>query len=175
MSLRILTLCTGNAARSVMLGYMLTTLAAANGVDWSVRTAGTHVAEGSAMSSRTREALSRIPELGEHKYGAHRGHQLTRDDLEWADVILAGEALHVLFVRLNFPDAATKTVLFGQFLRAAPLDQPFVDQVASLSSHVPDSSFDLEDPAGQDQRAYDQCAATLWEMAQVFVALADGS
>lgn len=175
MALKILTLCTGNAARSVMLGYMLTTLAEANGADWSIRTAGTHVAEGSAMSSRTRDALLRIPELGDHRYGAHRGHQLARDDLDWADAVLASEALHVLFVRMHFPDAATKTVLFGQFLRDAPLDQPFVDQVTFISSQVLDSAFDVDDPAGQDQFAYDQCARKLWDMAQVFAALVDAS
>jgi protein-tyrosine-phosphatase len=168
---KILTLCTGNAARSVMLGYMLTTLAEASATDWLIRTAGTHVAEGSAMSSRTRDALRRIPELGDHNYGEHRGHQLTRDDVEWSDVILASEALHVLYVRLHYPDAALKTVLFGQFLRDAPLDGPFRDQVSSVSSRVPDSAFDVEDPAGRDQAAYDRCANTLWDMSQSLVTL----
>jgi protein-tyrosine-phosphatase len=154
-----------------MLGYMLTTLAETSGTDWSVRSAGTHVAEGSAMSSRTRDALLRIPELGGHRYGTHRGHQLTGDDVEWSDVILASEALHVRFVRLHYPDAASKTVLFGQFLRGAPLDEPLLDQVSYMSSGVPDSAFDVADPAGQDQSAYDRCAATLWEMAQVFLTL----
>ena len=66
-SLNILTLCTGNVARSVMLGYMLTTLAESTGQDWNVRTAGTHVAEGSAMSGRTREALKKVEELGDQR------------------------------------------------------------------------------------------------------------
>lgn len=156
-----------------MLGYMLTTLAEEGGIDWSIRSAGTHVAEGSAMSSRTRDALRRIPELGEHAYGAHRGHQLTRDDIEWADAILASEVLHVAFVRLHYPDAAAKAVLFGQYLRDAPLDQPFAAQIAHVASLVPESRFDVEDPAGEDQSAYDRCAATLWEMAQVFATLAE--
>jgi protein-tyrosine-phosphatase len=170
VEIKILTLCTGNAARSVMLGYMLTTLGDANGADWSIRSAGTHVAEGSAMSSRTRDALRRISELGEHSYGAHRGHEVTREDLNWADVVLATEAIHVLYVRRNYPDAAAKTVLFAQFLRDAPLGERFVDQVSISSSLVPDSSFDVDDPAGLDQPAYDKCARTLWDMAQEFAA-----
>jgi protein-tyrosine-phosphatase len=174
-SVNILTLCTGNAARSVMLGYMLTTLAEANGADWMIHTAGTHVAEGSAMSSRTRDALLRIPDLGNHSYNSHRGHQVTRDDIEWADVVLASEALHVLFVRIHYPEAARKTVLFGQFLHDAPLDESFVDQVSYVSSLAPDSAFDMEDPAGQDQIAYDQSATALWDMAQVFAALVEAS
>jgi protein-tyrosine-phosphatase len=171
MDLKILTLCTGNAARSVMLGYMLTTLAEANGADWSIRTAGTHVSEGSGMSSRTRDALRRIPELGDHNYGAHRGHQLVRDDIEWSDVILASEALHVLFVQLHYPEATSKTVLFGQFLRDAPLDESVADQVSYVSSLAANSALDIADPAGRDQMAYDRCAETLWDMAQAFVTL----
>jgi protein-tyrosine-phosphatase len=154
-----------------MLGYMLITLAEANGADWSIRTAGTHVAEGSAMSSRTRDALCQIPELGDHSYGGHRGHQLTRDDIEWSDLILASEALHVLFVRLHYPGATLRTALFGQFLREAPLDEPLFDQITYVSSRIPDSAFDIADPAGQDQSAYDVCASTLWDMAQVFLTL----
>ncbi len=158
-----------------MLGYMLTTIADAHEADWAIRTAGTHVAEGTAMSSRTREALLRIPEVGDHSYGAHRGHQLTRDDVEWSDVILASEALHVLFVRRHYPEAAAKSVSFGQFIRSAPLDEPFDDRVSFVSSLVPDSSFDVDDPAGQDQLAYDQCARSLWDMAQVFATLVEQS
>jgi protein-tyrosine-phosphatase len=156
-----------------MLGYMLTTISDANGAGWAIRTAGTHVAGGTAMSSRTREALLRIPELGDHRYGGHRGHQLTRDDVEWADVILASEALHVLFVRLNYPEAAAKSVSFSQFIRSAPIDESLVDQISFVSSLDPDSAFDVDDPAGQDQFAYDECARTLWEMAQVFATLVD--
>jgi protein-tyrosine-phosphatase len=173
VALKILALCTGNAARSVMLGYMLSTIAETNGANWVIRTAGTHVAEGAAMSSRTRDALLRIPELGDHSYGAHRGHQLSQDDVEWSDVILASEALHVLFVRLRYPHAAAKSVSFGQFIRSAPLDEPFVDQVSFVSSQVPDSAFDVDDPAGQDQLAYDECARSLWDMAQVFATLVE--
>jgi protein-tyrosine-phosphatase len=154
-----------------MLGYMLATLAEASEADWSIRTAGTLVAEGSGMSSRTREALRRIPELGDLNYGAHRGHQLVHDDIEWSDVILASEALHVLFVQSQYPEAASKTVLFCQFIRDAPLDESFAEQVAYVSSRIPNSAFDVADPAGQDQAAYDCCATTLWDMAQVFSTL----
>jgi protein-tyrosine-phosphatase len=151
-----------------MLGFMLATIAEVNGNNWIIRTAGTHVVEGSAMSSRTRDALQGIPDLGNHNYGAHRGHQLTRQDVEWSDVILASEALHVRFLRLHYPEAAAKSVSFGQFICAAPLDVPFGEQVSLVSSQAPDGAFDVDDPAGKDQFAYDECARTLWEMAQVF-------
>jgi protein-tyrosine-phosphatase len=171
--LRIVTLCTGNVARSVMLGYMLTTLAESSGHDWSIRTAGTHVAEGSAMSARTRDALLAVDGLGTHRYGAHRSHQLSADDVAWADVILASEADHVNFVRANFPDASNKTVALVQFVERAPRDRSFDAQVQAVAALDPSSASDVVDPAGGDQSVYDQCAAQLWNVAQTFVLLVD--
>jgi protein-tyrosine phosphatase len=173
-SLNIVTLCTGNVARSVMLGYMLTTLAENDGLDWHVRTAGTHVVEGSAMSSRTRDALLTIAELGEHHFGHHRSHQLNADDVAWADAIVTTEASQVLYVRRNFRSATTKTVSLQQFLREAPLDQPFVEQLGYVSSLEPLDYFDVHDPAGGDQATYSACAAQLWTMAQALTALLGG-
>lgn len=169
-SLNLVALCTGNVARSVMLGYMLSDIAEANGLNWHVRTAGTHVIEGSAMSSRTRDALLRIDGLGDHRYGTHRSRQLTADDVAWADALLASEASHVRYVGSTFGDVTT-CVSLGQFLREAPLDLRFEEQVRFVASLEPLDYFDVADPAGKDQAAYDECAALLWEMAQTFATL----
>lgn len=170
-TLKIVTLCTGNVARSVMLGYMLTTISEANGFDWQVRSAGTHVIEGSAMSGRTRDALTRIDELGEHHYGAHRSHQLSTDDVTWAAVILTSEADHVRFVQRNFPDHGHKAVQLAQFVRCAPLEGPFASQLDVVVSIAPSLEMDIADPAGGDQSTYDGCASLLWELSQVFATL----
>ncbi len=154
-----------------MLGYMLTTLAESSGEDWHVRTAGTHVIEGSAMSGRTREALMAIDELEGHHFNAHRSHQLSAEDVEWADVILVAEAAHVRYVRGNFDAASAKTVQLHQFVRYAPLDVSLDEQLAILENIEPSEDFDVADPAGGDQAVYDRCALQLWEMAQVFALL----
>jgi protein-tyrosine-phosphatase len=120
------------------------------------------------MSGRTREALLGIDELGEHHYNAHRSHQLTSDDLSWADVVLASEADHVNFVRANFPQHASKAVQLHQFVRHAPLDEPFEAQLEVVSSMAPEPGLDVIDPAGGDNAAYVACANELWELAQVF-------
>jgi protein-tyrosine-phosphatase len=169
--LNIVTLCTGNVARSVMLGYMLSAIAEESGEQWSVRTAGTLVAEGSAMSSRTRAALLGIDGLGERRYGAHRSHQINEDDVEWADVILASEADHVRYVRAQFDDANSKTVQLVQFVRRAPIDVAFADQLAAVSDLDPSPAFDVVDPAGGDQAVYDACASQLWDLAKAFALL----
>jgi protein-tyrosine-phosphatase len=170
-TLNIVTLCTGNVARSVMLGYMLTTLGEVNGADWQIRTAGTHVLEGSSMSARTRDALLTIDELGEHQYGSHRSHQLDADDVEWSDVILASEADHVAYVHRHFPSGRTRAVQLAQFVRDAPLDETFERQLEMVTLLGPSPEFDVADPAGGEQSVYNECAALLWELSQVFATL----
>ncbi len=167
-SLNIVTLCTGNVARSVMLAYMLTTLSEVNGERWQIRSAGTHVVEGSAMSGRTRDALLGIEELGHHRYNAHRSRQVSSDDVEWADIILASEASHVNYVRDNFAGARNKVVQIHQFVRYAPLDESFATQLVEVTSMDLDAQLDVLDPAGGDDATYRACALELWEMAQVF-------
>ncbi|MEI8126767.1 MAG: hypothetical protein WCG86_03005 [Actinomycetota bacterium] len=168
---KFVTLCTGNAARSVMLGYMLNTLTDTHDLGWEIRTAGTHAAEGLAMSPRTLTALESISELGEHHYTAHRSHQLSAEDAEWADVIVAVEADHVNYVRGNFPAASDKVIQLRHFVRFAPLDSGPTDQMAAVRQRPVDPSFDVRDPAGGDQAQYDACASELWELSQIYVTL----
>jgi len=168
---KIVTLCTGNVARSVMLGYMLTSLSEANGFDWQVRTAGTHVIEGSAMSSRTRDALLGLEDLGEHHFGAHRSHQLNDGDVSWADVIVTAEANHVNFVRREYPNGATKTVVLAQLLSESSPDATLEERVREVASMTPSGFFDVDDPAGGDQATYDACAKQLWSLSQIFASI----
>jgi protein-tyrosine-phosphatase len=170
--LNIVTLCTGNVARSVMLGYMLTTLAEVNGEDWQIRTAGTHVVEGSAMSSRTRDALMAIEELRGHHFNQHRSHQLSELDVQWADVILASEVANVNFVRAYFATNAVKCVQLEMFVWRASHHGSVIDKLTPFAGHDPSPSFDVVDPAGGDQAVYQQCAQQLWTLAQGFALLA---
>jgi len=152
----------------VMLGYMLTTLGESAGAQWTIRTAGTHVTEGSAMSSRTRDALKKIEGLGEHRYGAHRSHQLDASDCAWADVLLAAEADNVFFVRTNFSQFADEAVQLAAFVHFASSVGDFASQLRAASHSEPSKAFDVTDPAGGDQATYDACARQLWVLAQTF-------
>ena len=172
--LKVVTLCTGNVARSVMLGYMLNTLAHREGLNWQLRSAGTHATEGSAVSARTRDALVAIKELGEQRYGLHRSHQLRLDDVDWADAILAVEADHVHYVRRTFSTGAAKTVQLAQFVARAPAHVSRSEQVAYAASLEPEARLDVADPAGCDQAGYDACARQLWSLAGAFAALRAG-
>jgi len=167
----ILTVCTGNVARSAMLGFMLTSIARESASQWSVRSAGTHVIEGSTMSSRTRDALLSVAELGDHRFSAHRSHQLTPRDVAWADVVLAAEADHVRFVRRLAPREMARVVQIRQFVLHAPPGEPIGRQLAVVSGLELDATLDVADPAGGDQGDYDAIARSLWRLALDFAAL----
>jgi protein-tyrosine-phosphatase len=154
-----------------MLGFMLETLAQELGAPWEVRTAGTFTVENQAIGPRTLAALEGIEELNGHHFVAHRSHQLSADDVAWADVILAAEADHVVFVRARHPEAAPRVVQIAVFCRFAPLDAPFAEQLRAAVATTPDDHFDVIDPAGGEQAQYDECAEILWGQAQVFATL----
>ena len=153
-----------------MLSYMLGDLADANGLDWTIRSAGTHVSEGLAMSSRTRSALLAIPELGEHRYGQHRSHQIDASDIAWADVILAAELDHVRYVRQVF-GGDVACVQLGHFIAHARPGETVHAQLVAMGAQSETATLDVADPAGGDQADYDACARQLWSYARAFAVL----
>jgi protein-tyrosine-phosphatase len=124
------------------------------------------------MSARTRDALMKIDELGDHHYGAHRSHQISEDDVEWANVILAAEFENVNYARVNFGRGGNKAVQLAAFVRFAPPDADLDAQLRAAAAHEPSAEFNIEDPAGGDQATYDACARQLWDLAQVFALIA---
>ena len=150
----LVTLCTGNAARSVMAGAML------RGGPLPVVTAGTHVIEGQPMSRRTRAALEAV---GSNADG-HRSHQLTGADVDGAVLVVAMAAEHVSYIRRKHPEAAPRTASIKRLVRDLPAGPgPLAQRLAALDlAAAPVEPWeDVEDPAGGDDDVYRSCAEEL--------------
>jgi protein-tyrosine-phosphatase len=153
----VLTLCTGNAARSVMAGAML------EEAPVRIITAGTHVVEGQPMGMRTRNAMTAVG----FRADGHRSHQLTDGDIEAADLVVAMAGEHVAFVRRTYPGAASKTGSIKRLCRdLAPGPEALVDRVAALGlADLPIEAWeDVEDPAGGEDDTYLACAKELADL-----------
>jgi protein-tyrosine-phosphatase len=153
----VLTLCTGNAARSVMAGAML------EETPVRIVTAGTHVVEGQPMGRRTKSAMNAVGFRAE----GHRSHQLTDADIEAADLVVAMAGEHVSFVRRIHPGAAAKTGSIKRLCRdLADGPEPLCQRVAALGlADLPVEAWeDVEDPAGGEDDTYLACAKELADL-----------
>jgi len=160
----VVVLCTGNAARSVMAGAMLT----ARGAPVRVVTAGTHVVEHQPMSVRTRAALVAV----DLEVPAHRSHQLTEDDVAGATLIVAMEAAHVHYVRRRHPAGADRTATIHYLVEHLPGGaDPLGDRVArlALAQVAPEDQGQVDDPAGGEDDLYVSCAMELTALVGLLV------
>src|SRR5258706_2610484 len=134
--LHVVTLCTGNAARSVMAGAFLRE----HVPGLLVTTSGTHVIEGMPMSWRTRDAIASmglpIPD--------HRSRQATVQELDSADLVIALAREHVQWMRRVHPRAAPRTATLKRLARDLPNDRtPLVDRLAQM--HLQDLELEPQE------------------------------
>jgi protein-tyrosine-phosphatase len=171
----LLVLCTGNAARSVMAGFMLENLEAARvGTDLHVVTAGTHTVDGQPMGQRTRSALKALPELAEVELGGHRSRQVGMADLSRAELVVVMEADHVRFVRRHYPEAADRTATIRRLCGdLSPGPPSLAERVAGLglADAMLSDADDVIDPAGGEGAEYEACVTELWALCRRLITL----
>jgi len=171
----LLVLCTGNAARSVMAGFMLDVLRDGRpGDPLHVVTAGTHTIDGQPMGLRTRTALARLSELDGADFRRHRSRQVHGVDLVHAQLVVVMEADHVRFVRRQFPDGAAKTATIRHLCGALTPGPPSLDErvaALDLAAVELDDADDVLDPAGHEADVYAACVDELWALCRTLVTL----
>lgn len=106
---KLMFLCTGNAARSVMAKVITQSRSDL----FELSGAGTHAIENCPMGNYTRKALASIG-LEDR---THRSRQLNPYNADEVDLIIAMANDHVQYVRRNHPEVAHKTATFKRLVR----------------------------------------------------------
>lgn len=108
---RILTVCTGNICRSPAAEFILRQRLGKAGRSVEARSAGI----GALVNHPADETTCAMMQSRGVDLGAHRGSQLTRELLRWADLVLVMEQHHRDAVLAMDPAARGKTFFLGHW------------------------------------------------------------
>jgi len=168
-TLRILTVCSHNRTRSVMMAAMLRSMLAERLGDGSVqiRSSGFGPVDLPAID----DAIDAMRRRGLDVSG-HRSSMTTAALVDGADLILTAERDHVVNIAALSPEAFRRTMTLPEFLALAvtgstdpDLDvRPWVESLTeqrTAGAYLRDAIPEVGDPTGSMPRAFEAAVATI--------------
>lgn len=173
MTIRILTICTGNICRSPFAARLLATKL--NRSEFKTASAGTSAMLGDPMQDTMRHIANRLGVKGAEK---HRAHAVTPAVVAQADLILGMEREHRSEAAKLQPSAARRSFTLLEFahivtyindgqlqtllLQSAGSPTAAIDAAVRMRGVVPrltpDRLYDLQDPYGRSRQVYARSA-----------------
>ncbi len=144
-SRRLLFVCTGNIGRSPVAQFLAEKLARERGLPWRAESAGTAAEVGEGMEAGAVKALASRGLAGL----THRARQVDERMLAAADKVYALTRGHRDRLAAGFPEFSSKVEVLRE---AAGLPGP-----------------DVDDPYGQSDAVYEQCAARIEEALDILI------
>jgi protein-tyrosine-phosphatase len=136
---RLLFVCTGNTCRSPLAAMLAQRIAAREGMDLEVASAGISAVDGAAASGHAQFVAH---DLGSDLSG-HRSRRLDADLVRGADLVLCLTSGHRDAIRREWPERSERVLTLAE---------------------IAGSGGDVEDPFGGDLEAYERTARQIEEL-----------
>jgi protein-tyrosine phosphatase len=129
--MNVLFVCSGNVSRSFLAEALLRSeLKALKVEDVSVSSAGLYALPGSPPDPQMTDYLSSMGV----SFEPHEARQMSKHELDWADLVLVMERRHEADVRKLWPEAQPKVELLGKYMTGGWEDD-IVDPFGSSPYH----------------------------------------
>ena len=130
--MNILFVCSANVSRSFLAESLLKReLEKENIKDVSVASAGLNTFD---LNEPDRKMVAHLSKIGIPKVD-HRPKQISKQHVDWANIILVMEMDHAKKVMDLWPEAKPKLQVFGRFVSAGPIIDDVIDPFGRSSYH----------------------------------------
>ncbi|MBW1805401.1 MAG: low molecular weight phosphotyrosine protein phosphatase [Deltaproteobacteria bacterium] len=130
--MNILFVCSGNVSRSFLAAMLLKNEVRKHGLyHISIASAGVSAYNGNPPDPHMVKYLSQMEIPAED----HESRQITKEDVDWADLILVMEKDHQMRIEGKWPEAKEKLEFMGSYVSEDPVADDIIDPYGGSSYH----------------------------------------